>query len=98
MKVRTEDIHDLQQLVSARNSLMWSIAQYKGGYIQLSETDSKGSTPLVPPELGIEVLGTALGLVNARLIAKGVTVAEISETSCLECGGSGTDSRDREGT
>ena len=94
-KVRTKDVHGLQELVTARNALTRAIARYEGGSVNLGEqgTDHRDITPTVPPELSIEVLGAALGLVNTRLIAKGVTVPEISEHECFECDGTGTQPR-----
>ncbi len=93
--IEPNDVEALSDLVRARNSLMYSMARYESGALNLYETDSdhKTSHVRIPSELALDLLGAALGLVNARLIAKGVTVAEITERECFDCAGTGTASK-----
>ncbi len=89
-KIEPNDIHKLRDLVSARNSLMYALTRYEGGGVRLDEVDSEHKTIVhIPRELGLEILGAALGMVNARLLAGGVEVVEITERECFDCGGSG---------
>ncbi len=92
MTVNHEDVHNLSRLVESRNSLIRQIARYTGHGVNVYEIDRDHGHPhsCIPSELGIEILGAALGIVTARLVAKGVHIPEIAERECYECDGTGT--------
>ena len=91
MTIRPGDIGEISDLVRLSQEIKRMIAKHQDHDLNLyeSEMDRIHHGARIPISMAMDVMGAIHGMVETRLIARGVKIDDIEERECFECGGTG---------